>query len=452
MEYKEKLVKALQNTSNLEALDESVLGNLRFITVKARVEQVETADLSEVEQARLQKASEVFEARSPVTEDGKPVMMKLSAWIAHEGPANANGDAFLGEDLEAVVANGLFAPPHVGMVDFNHDFFPYGVWFSSSYEMDPQAGYNGILAEGTLFAWRFPEMADKLLAEQARNGFVAVSMACVAKHIETRYNADTQRTEEVLREPTFLTASFLDVSPADKDGRGAVSEDEGSTHESRVEELNEALLSLFAARAEESASATNQEDEMDLEKIIEALKEAMGEAAGEHVSEIKEALQDAAAVPGLREEVATLTAKLSEAETQLETVQAELDSKATALDAKIAELAEAVEQLEAVTAERDSLLEEKEALTMAALREERLEQLPEAYRKALDGRDEEVRERVIARLLDLSDEDFTEELKLIAESLPGKTSMAEQSRDEGRLPSFTGSGSGEFKIDKYSNR
>lgn len=451
MTYLEKLKKALENTPGIQNLGDYDPENLRLIEAKAQVEKMTPADLTPQEQAHLAAVEEMIQARSPVTEDGKPVMMKLSAWIAHDGPANANGDAFLGEDLEKVVAGGLFSPPHVGMVDFNHDFFPYGVWFSSSYELDPQAGQMGILVEGTLFAWRFPEMADKLLAEQARNGFVAVSMACIAKYIETKYNAETERQEYVLREPTFLTASFLDVAPADPNGRGGVSEDEESTHESRVEEINQALLNLFAASAEASATATTQEDEMDLEKIIEALREALGETASEHVAELKEALKDAAKVPALQDKIASLEAELETAKEELEAAQVEVEAKATALEAKATEMAELAASLEEVTAERDEMKAEKEAAELARVREERLEKLPKAYRTALDARDEEVREKMVARLVTLSDEDFDAEVETLSESFTTdkKPGLTELSKEEGLLPTPSGAGKGGYAIDKY---
>jgi DNA repair exonuclease SbcCD ATPase subunit len=253
-----------------------------------------------------------------------------------------------------------------------------------------------------------------------------------------------------LREPIFLTASFLDVAPADPHGRGGVSESDDSTHESRVEEINSALLSLFAARADESASATTQEDEMDLEQIIEALKSAMGEAAGEYVSEIKEALVDAAKVPVLEARVVELEAELETVKAEKDAVSVALEAKVTALEAATAELAEATAQLETVTAERDEFLAAKAVEEATRIREARLAQLPQAYRTALEARDEETRERIIGRLVKLTDEDFAEEVNTLNESLPGKTSMADLSREQGILPSFVGNPiGGAYAIDKY---
>ena len=108
----------------------------RLLPIKMEVEALDDDSIANL----LVTLAGFEEAAGPITESGLPRMLKITAWIAHAGPANRNRDAFLAEDLQEVVNNDLFAPPYLGMVDFNHDFFPYGAWYSARYEYDPKAG------------------------------------------------------------------------------------------------------------------------------------------------------------------------------------------------------------------------------------------------------------------------------------------------------------------------
>ena len=424
--------------------------NARLLPIDISVELLDPAAT-----LAMLSTAKVEEAAGPITEEGLPRMMKLTAWIAHGGPANKNGDAFLEEDLQAVVANGLFQPPYMGMVDFNHDFVPYGAWFNARYEYDPIAGQYGIRAEGAMFAWRFDEMANKILAEQTRNGSVPVSMACIAQGIEVRQSADGQE-ETVLRKPVFLTVSVLDVPPGDPDARAFGSEADDSSEESRVVELNKALFKMFAQDLVAASQTHIQEDTMDLDQMIAQITEAMGEKAGEVVAELREALSDAAKVPGLEatvtaleEKITSLEAAVTAANEALEVKDAEVEASNTALEAKATELEEAQEQLTAVKADLDTRVETENSAVLAAVREERLEMLPETFVTVLNTRDEEAQEKVMTRLVEMSDEEFESELQLISAGSPEKTSYTERSRVEGGLSSTVGTPAGGFAVDKF---
>lgn len=440
----------------------------RLVPVDVQVEVLDPA-ISDALLAKM--ASEgLQEAAGPITESGKPRMLKLTAWIAHAGKANRNRDAFVEEDLEALANDGLFAPPYLGMVDFNHDFFPYGAWYSARYEYDPKAGEFGLLAEGTMFAWRFTEMADKILAEQSRNGKVAVSMACIAQAIEWRKEDDIDIS--VLRKPVFLAVSVLDVPGADPHARAVGDEHEDSDPEERLRELNKALLSIHAAdgdtfevwrtafltaKTRETGQTITQEETMDEKKIIAALTEAFGEKATEMLDEIKSAVADAAKVPGLEADVVRLSAELETAIASLDTanttneeVQAELETAQTALTAATDTMATMQETIESVTAERDELVGEKTAAAKETLKETRLARLPEAFVKALEAREEESRNKVIARLVELTDEDFDSELEVL-EATFSKAGYTERSKVEGTLSTGAGSSSdGGYAIDQFT--
>jgi len=442
----------------------------RLIPVEATVETLEEDAESALWDKEAVKSlfTEARSASAPVTDEGRPRVLRISAWIAHAGPANRNGDAFLEDDLQDVVAKGLFAPPYVGILDFNHDFMPYGVWFSARYEFDPVAQQYGLLAEGVLLAWRFPELADKILAEQVRHGHVRVSMACIPQSIEYRESLEG-RSESVLRKPVFMAVSVLDVPQGDLHARGLGSESEGSTSDERVRELNKALLNIHAAgdgyalwfaiaeHQNADGNIDSQEDTQMDEKIIAQLTEALGEKAAELIGDLKSAVADAAKVPALETEVADLTTaneglqvELEAAQTEVDNLKAAVEAKNTALEAIKAELEAAQQALEELQTAHDGLVAEAEAKRKEELRKARMEQLPEHYRAALEARDEEAREKIIARFVEMSDEDFAEELAVLAAPSP-RRGYLDRSEGEGVLTPSAGSGSGGYAVDKFLN-
>src|SRR5258705_11251306 len=123
--------------------------------IKAQVLEPTDRDYEEIETA----AKGFFIASNAQFENGKPRMLFMNAWMAHEG-RNLNGDAFVNEELRQRVREGLFVPPFAGMIDLDHDFTARGFWYKAAYAFDEQANKWGILATGAVWAWRYPELAD----------------------------------------------------------------------------------------------------------------------------------------------------------------------------------------------------------------------------------------------------------------------------------------------------
>lgn len=189
--------------------------------------QVAPASLDADAKAAITAAGQDPETASgpDIITDGKPTLMRVVAWLCHEG-VNRNGDAFVAEELKVAAAQ--ISPRNPLVMDWNHAAIiggpgkVIGIWTKADYAFDQRAkqgqGAWGILLEGLMFAWLYPEIADTMLAEQARNGAVNFSMACIPASVEF------SQSHMVLHNPVFFTNSALDVAPADPDALGKVKE------------------------------------------------------------------------------------------------------------------------------------------------------------------------------------------------------------------------------------
>lgn len=374
-------------------------------------------------------------APSPIV-DGRPRMLHITAFIVHEG-TNSNGQAFVGEELEQIVANGLFQPPYAGMIDFNHDFEPRGFWYNSKYVFDPEADRMGILAEGAVWAWKFPMLADLVLAEQTRRGSVAVSISALSKYEQLELTQDENgRVIQIVHNPVFIAASLLDVPPGDMHARG-ISRDDGATaeHEDTPNELH--------------AAALQSEETIPMDEIKAILSEALSgldldgkfdqvvASLTEKVESVSASLQ--AELAARDTTVAELTAKLEAAEArvaELETTLAEKDVLVESLNADKETLAS---ELEAVKAENDAFRAEKEQIEIQARLHARMEQLPVTFRTRFEERPAEVRERLMQTWASLSDDEW--ETRLAEITLGAVT--------ETRLPAMGASPAGHVDIAQY---
>lgn len=384
----------------------------REMIVTAKVEEI-SSKFETVEQllasfespeavASLNKAYKEAEL-SPIGENGKPRTLKLTAWIAHAPKPNLNRDAFKEADLQKAVEDGLFQAPYCGMVDYNHDFTAYGAWYSASYQFDTVAGQYGILAEGFLYAWRYTELADLMLAMQQRQGHIDVSMACLPSGIEI--GTDGDGSYYVLRNPVFFTTSVLDVEPADADARALGTEDTTQPSSER-----EQLLSVAAKSAVEPDLTIDTEDNMKIEELIEALRSVISEENKAQFAPLFEAFTKLptveAEVARLTKELEAVTAKKSEIQTALEEYEKGQDDDFKELKAKVAELEGKISEgsvaldaaktaLETATAELEALkafkaevdAKEVEAARVAK-RAARLAELTADAQKVLNTRDE----------------------------------------------------------------
>lgn len=386
-------------------------------------------------------------ARPDLMQDGQPTLQHMVAWLCHEG-VNQNRLAFLDADLEAAAAK--ITPQTPIVMDFNHSAVSsymswdpqcIGVWYKAERAWDPEArdgeGAFGILAHGVMFAWLFPDLADLVLAEQARNGRIDFSMACLSGRVE--YGVDTIGTYEIAREPVFFTLSLLDVPPADRDARGFAHES-GPVDEAQVDALRTKCLSpasladlarVAAARGTDGAAVEESPMNEELIALLAGLEDRLQQ-------------QFSQAVNGLLESHRTEVAELQTQLDEVSTARTALVSEAEALNTRVAELLAQVETQTAELAQIEQARVEAEAQAEAVRVAERLAQrvasLPEAVQQAHTARSDERRARLEAKWSAMSDDEWTEYVQ--DELLAGATArtaarhvtFAERSAREGALP------------------
>jgi hypothetical protein len=433
-------------TTTLEAARKSLegripegydLANLVLVDVsgQASLEEVSDADWAEARKS-------MNKAEMPVIDDrGRPTRITIDAWMAHSDVANRNGQYFMADDLKSQ-HEVLGAAPDFLVMDWNHSAVMgeergpkvIGSWYHVSYEHDAAAnggkGAMGLRAQGMMWAWLFPEQANILLGEQARNGYAAFSMAAIAKRKSFMEDQNTGRSVTVLHEPVFFTLSALDVQPADPDARGIVSL------------AHDTVVAPAIAQISEDTSMTPEE----IATLKASLETAKAEAATLKAQLIeKEAAAIAAAAAA---EVAAT--KISELETSLVEAASAREAFVAERAAELADLTATHEALVAshteVLAELEILKAEKNAAEVAKVLASRLEALPESFRKAHAAREDEQRVRVETKWMTMSDEQWEE--YLATELLFGfeRASFQDRSISEGgRLPTGGTTDAGELK-------
>lgn len=425
--------------------------NVRHIPIIARVTEADV-DVDLIRTAMKRSGREA--ALSPVGPNGHPRMLKITAWMCHAGKPNRNRDAFTEDDLKAAVENGLFGAPYFGAVDWNHDFHPYGVFYSTKYAYDPVAEAWGVLAEGAIFAWRYEELADRILAMQQRNeGVIAVSMSCLPGDIETAKDEDG--TYWILRNPTFFTCSLLDVDPADPFGRAVTTENVEETAEEREEKLSE--LALASSR---TTAVETQENEMDIEQLVADLIAAHS-LTEEQATAVREALASVAAAepvegdPAVDEPVADEpgedAARIAELEAAIASLTAARDEAVVARDSAAAELATATAELAELQAYQTRREAEDAKIARTARRDARMAQLTEATKSALDALSPEARDRLVGRWTDMDDDEWQVALASLSAGGSGKT-YAERTKAEGTLSGAADSRDAEFESFKFRRK
>lgn len=326
-------------------MDEKWTAMARIILAEATVKEATDQDIDAIAKSSPEFVQSFKNAASDyVGKDGKPRMLLVTAWMAHEG-RNGNGQAFVRQELERKVQEGLFIPPHAGIIDFNHDFEPRGYWYKTSFAYDPASESWGIVASGAVWAWRFPELADALLAEMHREGTVAVSMAALPESTEyTRnYPGFEGQYTEILHNPVFFATSLLNIPPADPYGRANVSEIDVDVPVPAAQEDEESEVVL----------ANQHEEDKPMDKELE-LQEKLDSTE----AQLKEA-QDK--VQELEEEKAGLASRIEE-----------LTSKVTGFEAKVAELELALQSVSEIKQELEEQLEQA-STQLAEIESERIE-------------------------------------------------------------------------------
>lgn len=392
----------------------STAEQLLQIVTAASQREVSPDIISLLTELSVRKAKvETAEDTGPVGPNSMPRMLKVTAFIAHGGGLpNRNGDAFIDEDLRAAVDKGLFAAPYFGMIDHNHDFNAYGVWYNSRFALDPETQTNGILAEGAVFAWRYTDLADRMLAQQQRQGHMDVSMGCIAQGVEMRKTADGQQFT-VIRQPIFFTTSLLTVPPADEKARGMGTED--------PEKMHDLMRDLMGAEQKTAKNASHPhlsnvditntaEVAMTIEDLVEAFRKVVAEENKAQFDEIVAAALKLPTVQAALDEVTNKVTALEQlkvsneqALTESATKVAELETVKASLEGKLTEQNTELEALRTFKAEIDA---KAEAEAKTAKWTGRLAELTETARKAFDTREDEVKARLQERWTNYDQEEW----------------------------------------------
>jgi hypothetical protein len=409
------------------------LGLVEFL-IAASVREPSAEDYKELEQSSIIKNYQESSA-GPIGKDGKPRMLLVSAWMVHEG-RNKNAQAFIKEELETAVNNGLFAPPHAGMIDYDHDFTARGYWYKTAFAFDKEAEAWGIRVDGALWAWRYPELANELLAEMEREGFVPVSMTAKPESLEITHSFPGAEDEAtfILHNPVFFTTSVLSIEAADEKARAVVSDSDTPNKRVLAAKVQTHFDNLYKIDEDRQLQVAKQEDSSMDEKLIDKLRQEVKdaeEAVRMAEAERDEAVQSTADVQAQLDTAnETITSKDEEIETtktKLAELEVALQAAAEAKDTVENELKEAKEKLD--------VFEAKEAEAAAtALLEARLQELPEVVRKNLD---EHPDKEALLTAWKTADEESWETIRQTF-SLSDRPDYVSRSDDAGRLS--TGSG------------
>lgn len=351
--------------------------------VKAQILEPSDQDYEEV----TNLAQGFFVASAAPFENGRPRMLFITAWMAHEG-RNLNGDAFVGKELEARVNAGLFDPPFAGMIDLDHDFTARGFWYKTSFAFDEKANKWGIIATGAVWAWRYPELADSVMKQMRDQGYINVSMSAIPEVRETvlNYPGNLGEVTKVLHNPVFFTSAILTVPPGDPDAKGVAVANAIPTD----------------SKADQITEISNEEKHMD-EKELEALKTTNAQ---------------------LQQDMDAIKIKLTEAEVNLKTVSDIKTSLETEFGAVKAEL-KIYKDREAAESERNKETEAK------AKFEARLAKVPAVVKENLDKHPN--KELVLAKWREVSDADWDVIEQGFALAYTAPTYLI-RSKEEGILP------------------
>lgn len=387
-------------------------------------------------------------SNSPVV-DGRPRMLHVTAFIVHEG-FNNNRDGFIATELQEIVtAKNLFQGPYAGMIDVKHDHSPIGVWYDAELQRNPSNGLLGILAHGAIWAWRFPEITDAILAQQHRDGFVRVSMSALAKTSDLEFVKEGGISSTILHNPVFLGATMLiDESPGDSHATGFTDEDPQNMMDKDAR-VNKILTEKVA-----SEHNVPKEEPIMLDELKPILSQELGDNADRVINQVTDVINTSldgvkadlaardASLEEANEKISGLEARIAELETQAEEASVALKAageEKTALSEKITTLEGELEEFRIAEAAR----------VLKEVREARLAEVDEAVRKALLEKDEEVSERIISSWANMTEEEWEarkEEFSLVTEaSASTNSSNKEDNGVTSLLPGTTGTSGNSFE-------
>lgn len=429
--------------------DGKTIADIRLIRCSAKILTAEDISPEDADvQAVL--ASVNLSAAPPLLTNGKPTLMRIVAWMAHEG-VNKNRLEFLAEDL-GPAADAIRAPNLLPM-DFNHSAFrPWstdpkavGVWYAAEKRWNPEAkngaGAYGILTQGIMWSWLFPDYATEMLAEQERNGGeLFFSMACLPSSVTL--SSDENGPKEIAHQPVFLTNSMLDVPPADDDCDGIGVE--GSDDPELEQTLTERLLGSATVPVPETPTQLNSHAALPKAASLAQLTEVQMEELQNQIAALTAQLAEMATSQA---NFATATARIAELEAELQAAKDSLvevetarDAVTTAAETSATEMTALRAELDAAKTKLDAIAAAEALVTRTQAYETRLSALPQLYRDKLATRTAEEQERFATKWTNASDEEWKEfagEIQLALKDV--RVSYLGRSHAEGGVLPSTGS-------------
>jgi hypothetical protein len=372
------------------------------------------------------------------------------------------------------VQEGLFRAPYFGAFDENHDFKPRGTIYSAEWAYDPAAESYGLLIKVAIWAWAFPEFAQRLLDQQGQQGYVNVSMACLYLDSEQKVWTDGRAYREI-HNPVFLACSaitqgkpgdslangyvWLNGGPDAIEGaiqnviKASLDNEAGNYEEAEMKELMEKIEGLFGEQKAELQPLLEAVAKLD--KLAEA-EAALATAQAEvtrlttELAEAKKAAppkndpdndgDDDSNDPTDKNDAKKAKADLASAQNELETAKVTLSAAQDALQSATAEL----ETLRAFKAEVET--KERQA-AQAAQVAARTAEIPEHIATAL--KKQENGEQILSEWMEQSTEKW-EVTKAMFSLVTPKPSMAERSERQGILPNIESSEGGEYAISRWA--
>lgn len=431
------------------------LAKFTILPVKAQAKEFEPTEegLKAAILAAIEKASatETAGASDPIGANGHPRMLQLSGWIVFADEINKNYRMFTHADLQEAVEKGMFKAPFFGMIDYNHDFNSYGVWYDAKFAFDEVSQKWGIYAEGVMFAWRYTELADKMLAMQARQGHIDLSMACLAEYYESSRSPDGI-DYLIARKPVFFTTSLLDVDPAFPNARAVGSESPSSTQEQRAEELRNSDAALAATEVasmkDELKPETASTEEPTVEEVVTEtatdLEEVPTEAPKVEEKPEEKPAEEVASEPEAEEPAKIVVEDLA---TELATLKVAMQAMKKELDTLVAEKAALSEELEVFRSAKAELEAAAAAEAEAKKREARLAEIPEVIQAEM-AKDENA--ALLEEWMGMDEAKWEATKKVFAVASVARKSLVDASEEEGILSGARdGKAGGKYAISKH---
>lgn len=318
-------------------------------------------------------------------------VIRIEAWLCHSFPfVNTNGYRFDEKDLYAAVADGQFRVESGVVIDVNHDFVVRGMVLSGATAKRALEGAGdvvGVKIDSLFLAWRFPDIAEKILAE-AGKGELEFSMTCFTNKIECAECGAVSSTraggcehvksggEFWVRDPKFKTASII-LPPHNPADRNATATDVSFAASGEAEK--EDAIDLEATEIEH----TDTNVEVIMEKTIQRLEAENADLKS------KLALAEAATAEADQNAADQKMADLEAAKADLETKIGSLEAEKVDLSEKVSNLEAEKATLEAAKADLESQLAaataENKQLKMVQANADRKAQIEEVVANKLEA-------------------------------------------------------------------